>query len=148
MLAHKALEPEFICQVFHFCPPNSTFNYDFRWTAILEGIHKTVKQRLKGPRTTSHPFDSHRVPAGSSLTGSHQEPWQRGLNHDTILKVGAQLIGRDRQGVQFKRPRSRSNSNNITILQLADIHLDLFYAEVNLLTIVEKGHVVYNCSHP
>ena len=125
MLAHRTLEPEFVCQALHFCPPNSSLKTDLRWTPTLEGIRKNIEQRLKDPRMFHFQKSA---AAGTSLrpTDSLEEPWQRGLNHNDIFKMGTD---RDRLDARVERLRS----NDITILQLADIHLDLFYAEVSLV---------------
>ena len=92
---------------------------------MLEGIRKTIEPRLKDPRKLH--LQKAAADASLSLTDGFEEPWQRGLSRNDIFKVGTQLADRERLDTRVKR----LESDVITILQLADIHLDIFYAEVS-----------------
>ncbi len=145
-IAHTALQPREICEELHYCENTS------RRTPELSRSHTSLQMLHKIGASLGAML------AGRGRTGEGHVGWHRASTQRLSaikaprgpgkVRRKQSLVGMERAGGKERGGKRLSGqSDTITILQLADIHLDSMYTEVSalwlLLSICEMPSAIY-----
>ena len=132
-LAHAVLEPRPICQALHLCDRSLSLDANLKDVpTTLQSIHKAFKQLI------SEKLPNETKAIKLSLSGQREEVYTT-LQRQRIQSK--QRIHSAYTDISRDTKLQRDDLDTITILQLADIHIDPLYSEVGgvfLYTAINK----------